>query len=101
MLRAEAVDTPISIGSDLITVTVRGVFALRWWIALPSRFPERFVDPGGWLHRLRSLSVSYYPALTRRLIFAGLQCNVRAPIMTEGVTHESGRPTACEPGESR
>ena len=29
MLRAEAVDTPISIGSDLITVTVRGVFALR------------------------------------------------------------------------
>ena len=29
LLRAEAVDTPISIGSDLITVTVRGVFALR------------------------------------------------------------------------
>ena len=29
MLRAEAVDTPISIGSDVITVTVRGVFALR------------------------------------------------------------------------
>ncbi len=29
VLRAEAVDTPISIGSDVITVTVRGVFALR------------------------------------------------------------------------
>ena len=29
LLRAEAVDTPISIGSDAITVTVRGVFALR------------------------------------------------------------------------
>ena len=29
MLRAEAADTPISIGSDIITVTVRGVFALR------------------------------------------------------------------------
>ena len=29
LLRAEAVDTPISIGSDLVTVTVRGVFALR------------------------------------------------------------------------
>ena len=29
LLRAEAVDTPISIGSDLITVTMRGVFALR------------------------------------------------------------------------
>ena len=28
-LKAEAVDTPISIGSDTITVTVRGVFALR------------------------------------------------------------------------
>ena len=29
LLRAEAVDTPISVGSDTITVTVRGVFALR------------------------------------------------------------------------
>ena len=29
MLRSEAVDTPISVGSDTITVTVRGVFALR------------------------------------------------------------------------
>ena len=29
MLRSEAVDTPISIGSDVISVTVRGVFALR------------------------------------------------------------------------
>jgi uncharacterized protein YggE len=29
LLRAEAVDTPISIGSGVITVTVRGVFALR------------------------------------------------------------------------
>jgi len=29
LLRAEAVDTPISIGSDTITVTVRGIFALR------------------------------------------------------------------------
>ena len=29
MLRAEAADTPISVGSDIITVTVRGVFALR------------------------------------------------------------------------
>ena len=29
LLRAEAVDTPISAGSDTITVTVRGVFALR------------------------------------------------------------------------
>ena len=29
LLRAEAVDTPISIGTDVITVTVRGVFALR------------------------------------------------------------------------
>ena len=28
LLRAEAVDTPISIGTDVITVTVRGVFAL-------------------------------------------------------------------------
>jgi hypothetical protein len=29
LLRAEAVDTPISIGSDTITVTVHGTFALR------------------------------------------------------------------------
>lgn len=29
LLKADAVDTPISIGSDTITVTVRGVFALR------------------------------------------------------------------------
>ena len=29
MLRADSVDTPISIGSDVITVTVRGVFALH------------------------------------------------------------------------
>ena len=29
LLKAEAVDTPISIGSDTITVTVRGVFALH------------------------------------------------------------------------
>ena len=29
LLRAEAVDTPISIGSDTMAVTVRGVFALR------------------------------------------------------------------------
>ena len=29
LLRAEAVDTPISIGTDVITVSVRGVFALR------------------------------------------------------------------------
>ena len=29
LLKAEAVDTPISVGSDSITVTVRGVFALR------------------------------------------------------------------------
>ena len=29
MLRSEVVDTPISIGSDVIRVTVRGVFALR------------------------------------------------------------------------
>jgi uncharacterized protein YggE len=29
MLRAEAADTPISVGSDVISVTVRGVFALR------------------------------------------------------------------------
>ena len=29
LLKAEAVDTPISIGSDTITVTVRGVFALQ------------------------------------------------------------------------
>ena len=29
MLRAEAADTPISIGSDIITVTVRAVFALH------------------------------------------------------------------------
>ena len=29
LLKAEAVDTPISIGSDIITVTVRGVFSLR------------------------------------------------------------------------
>ena len=29
LLKSEAVDTPVSIGSDLITVTVRGVFALR------------------------------------------------------------------------
>ena len=29
MLRSEAADTPISIGSDVISVTVRGVFALR------------------------------------------------------------------------
>ena len=29
MLRSEAADTPISVGSDVIRVTVRGVFALR------------------------------------------------------------------------
>ena len=29
MLRSEAADTPISVGSDVISVTVRGVFALR------------------------------------------------------------------------
>ena len=29
LLKAEAVDTPISVGSDTITVTVRGVFALH------------------------------------------------------------------------
>ncbi|MDE0222919.1 MAG: SIMPL domain-containing protein [Spirochaetaceae bacterium] len=29
MLKAEAADTPISVGSDVIRVTVRGVFALR------------------------------------------------------------------------
>ena len=29
MLRSEAVDTPISVGSDVIRLTVRGVFALR------------------------------------------------------------------------
>ena len=29
MLRSEAADTPISIGTDVIRVTVRGVFALR------------------------------------------------------------------------
>ena len=29
MMRSEAVDTPISVGSDVIRVTVRGVFALR------------------------------------------------------------------------
>ena len=29
LLRSEAVDTPISVGSDIITVTVHGVFALR------------------------------------------------------------------------
>ena len=29
MLRSEAVDTPISIGSEVISITVRGVFALR------------------------------------------------------------------------
>ena len=29
MLRSEAADTPISVGSDVISVTVSGVFALR------------------------------------------------------------------------
>ena len=29
MLKSEAADTPISVGSDVIRITVRGVFALR------------------------------------------------------------------------
>ena len=29
LLKAEAVETPISIGTDSITVTVRGVFAIH------------------------------------------------------------------------
>ena len=42
LLRSEAVDTPISIGSGIITVTVRGVFALHQHPGLVRRLYEEF-----------------------------------------------------------